>query len=111
MKKISEDLICEITERCCHSEIVEPKNNRDGDYSNGYLFGRLNRAALNQSENGISTFSRYAIWANTARTGILESLSNMGKGDYNDAHRKLVDVANSLAAFSDLQSEFDNPDS
>lgn len=65
MKKLNYNLIDEITDRCSQNEIVEPRNNHDGDYSKGYLFARLNRAALNQSENGVSTFSRYAIWANT----------------------------------------------
>lgn len=34
----------------------------------------------------------------------------MGDGRSSDAHKKLVEVANSLAAFSDIQSKFDDPE-
>ena len=64
---------------------------------------RLHRAALNQIGNGVSTFSRYAIWANTVRDNIREAIEEMKQGNVANAEHLLIRAANSLSAFSDIQ--------
>lgn len=75
----------------------------------GLLFPRLGRAALNQIEpGGDAIFSRYGIWANTARDTIIESIKLLEQGErIREALPLLIEVANSLSAFSDIQALFD----
>lgn len=42
------------------------------------LFGRLERAAINQAVGGDATVSRYAIWANTLRDTIIACIRELG---------------------------------
>jgi hypothetical protein len=70
------------------------------------LFGRLDRAVLNQCEDGEATVSRYAIWANTARDHIAEAMRLIDT-DRAEATRLLTLAHNSLSAFSAVQALFD----
>ncbi|UPU37811.1 hypothetical protein M1B72_08920 [Geomonas paludis] len=82
----------------------------DGGLPGGleFLFLRLERAALNQACDGDATFSRYAIWANTLRDTIIFSIQELGEDAVNrEAIKSLVQVANALSAFSDIQGIFD----
>jgi hypothetical protein len=71
------------------------------------LFPRLDRAALNQAEEGEATVSRYAIWSNTVRDNIRQSVEEMDKDNTEEAKRLLRRAANSLSAFSEIQVLFD----
>ena len=74
----------------------------------GLLLPRLGRAALNQCENGEAVFSRYAIWANTARDTIIEAAKRIEQGRREREIRPLLkEVANALSAFSDIQALLD----
>ncbi len=68
------------------------------------LWPRLERAALNQAEEGLATFSRYGIWGNTVRDNIREAMSLMESGEFDDAFPLLIRAANSLSAFSEIQA-------
>lgn len=79
-----------------------------GDGGVGMLFPRLDRAAVNQAEDGEATLSRYAIWANTVRDHIAEAERLLREdGDSAEAERLLIHAHNSLSAFSEVQSLFD----
>jgi molybdopterin-guanine dinucleotide biosynthesis protein A len=67
------------------------------------LMARLERAANNQAENGLATFSRYGIWANTVRDNIREAIALLERDGHREAIPFLVKSANSLSAFSDIQ--------
>jgi len=68
------------------------------------LSGRLERAAVNQADDGNVTFSRYAIWLETVRGLIVESLAELKSNPHQaDAVKKLNRAANSLAAFTEIQ--------
>jgi len=73
------------------------------------LAGRLERAVLNQAESGAATVSRYAIWAETVRGLICGALTELEEhpGMERSKHR-LIQAANSLAAFSEIQARFDS---
>lgn len=86
---------------------------RSTAYSDGGsepLFPRLDRAAGNQAENGGATWSRYGIWANTARDGLIEAINALRSGDEQSAVARITKVANSLSAFAEIQRSLD-PDS
>ena len=67
------------------------------------LMMRLERAAINQAENQISTFSRYGIWANTVGNNIREAIALLEGSGHEEAIQFLVKSANSLSAFSNIQ--------
>lgn len=72
------------------------------------LFGRLERAVVNQVENGEATVPRYAIWANTVRDHISAAMRLLdGGGNKDEAIRLLTHAHNSLSAFSEVQKKFD----
>lgn len=71
------------------------------------LFGRLRRAALNQTSEGKATVSRYGIWANTVRDNIRQADVEIENGNMTEARRLLGRAANSLSAFAELQAHFD----
>lgn len=70
------------------------------------LMGRLGRAGLNQATEGEAMLSRYAIWANTVRDHIAESIRLLDS-DRKEAERLLAHAHNSLSAFSQIQAVFD----
>lgn len=71
------------------------------------LWSRFERVAINQFSEGDATLSRYAIWANTVRDNIVLALEKINEGNNHEAKRLLLRAANSLSAFSQLQSYFD----
>lgn len=75
------------------------------------LFPRLARAALNQTDEGGATFSRYAIWANTVRDNLREASENVRAHNYEEAERFIRRSINALSAFSEIQALFDGRDS
>lgn len=78
------------------------------DGNDTMLGPRLERAAMNQSEDGAATITRYAIWAETVRGLVMTSLADVESGRINDRTKKcLIKAANSLAAFSKIQRVFD----
>lgn len=82
----------------------------DNSYQDGGvepLWARFERAASNQILNAPSTLSRYAIWANTVRDIIKESISKINGKDSERAIKILVNAANTLSAFSEVQSRLD----
>ena len=85
-----------------------PRGDAYSDGETHSLFGRLQRAAINQSENGEATVSRYSIWANTVRDHIAEALRLwQDDAERTEIERLLVHAHNSLSAFSEIQSLFD----
>ena len=72
------------------------------------LSGRLERAAENQLSDGEATVARYAIWADTLRGIILDAIDSIGAAPkHSSTKRNLTKAANSLAAFSTIQSRLD----
>jgi hypothetical protein len=78
-----------------------------GDGGTTLLFPRLIRAAMNQWDNGDSTVSRYAIWANTVRDHISAAIHLIENGETKDGCRLLIAAHNSLSAFSEIQKRLD----
>jgi hypothetical protein len=79
-----------------------------GADQDGPLKSRLERAATNQMEGGMATFSRYAIWAETVRGILLSAEADVTEGNLtDDTLRKLRRCINTLAAFSEIQRIFD----
>lgn len=76
------------------------------DGGTGPLFGRLERAALNQVYEGSSMSSRYGIWANTVRDNLVEVLADIDN-DSSDSSKKITRCINSLSAFAEIQRLFD----
>ena len=72
------------------------------------LQGRLQRAAINQVSDGASTLSRYQIWAETLR-GIVVRASR-SESCCSELRTELVQAANSLACFCEIQSRLDRID-
>jgi len=73
------------------------------------LFGRLERAASNQVNEGGSMSSRYGIWANTVRDNLVDALADIDD-DSSDAAKKITRCINSLSAFAEIQKLFDKRD-
>ena len=90
------------------SEILE------NSYSDGGcspLWPRFERAAINQIADSPLALPRYAIWANTVRDNIAEALNQLDIEHTEDARQRLVEAANSLSAFSEVQSLFEREES
>jgi len=81
-----------------------------GDGGIDPLWPRLERAAINQTEQGLATFSRYGIWANTVRDNIREAVTLLESGNQGEAMPLLVRAANALSAFSEIQHLLDKED-
>ena len=82
----------------------------DGGTDGGSMMlgARLARAAGNQDRGDTAAFSRYAIWANTVRDHVLSALESISRsGTHAGATEHLRVAANSLSAFSDIQSLLD----
>jgi len=67
------------------------------------LWSRLERAVINQIEDGAATVSRYGVWANTVRDNIIEAISLSESGKPDEANALLVRAANSMSAFAEVQ--------
>jgi endonuclease-3 len=101
-----EDVINKILDACDR----EDQPVVSGAYSDGGLdplFPRLQRAAINQIDNGDATFARYAIWANTVRDNIRHAMGISELRNHPDVKRCLIRAINSLSAFSEIQALFD----
>ena len=104
IKRFSDSILRPIIKRYENSDII-----LDNDYESGEinpLWQRFERAAINQFEDGDATLSRYAIWANTVRDNIIECINKI-ECDPVEARKHLIRAANSLSAFSQLQTYFD----
>lgn len=97
------------SDRIVDLEAFESGAGADG---NDMMLGpRLERAAMNHSEDGAATITRYAIWAETVRGLVLTSLADVESGRINPQTKDcLIKAANSLAAFSEIQRIFDAED-
>ena len=82
-------------------------SNSYGDGGLEPLFPRLERAAMNQDDDGEATLSRYAIWANTVRDRIAYAIKLMEQGEIEESKRILTGSHNSLSAFSEIQALYD----
>ena len=87
------------------TEIVQKYNTQQLIISESYsdrglepLWGRFERAATNQLDNGTSTVSRYGIWANTVRDNIIEALHLLEHKNDKEAKIFLLKAANSMSA-------------
>jgi hypothetical protein len=78
-----------------------------GNSGVGGLFPRLERAMGNQITGGPSTLSRYAIWAMTVRDTVAGVLEQIERQELESASKHLVEVANSLLAFAQIQDAID----
>jgi hypothetical protein len=74
------------------------------------LWGRFERAAGNQMCEGKATLARYGIWANTVRDTAHLAYRKIDEGKIEEAQTLLIQVINSLSAFSDVQREMDSID-
>lgn len=90
------------------SEILE---NSYSDGGRSPLWPPFERAAINQIADSPMALPRYAIWANTVRDNIAEALNQLDMGHTEDARQRLVEAANSLSAFSEMQSLFERKES
>ncbi|MBT3825771.1 MAG: hypothetical protein HOF96_12435 [Candidatus Marinimicrobia bacterium] len=71
-------------------------------------FGRLKRAALNQSSDESASLSRYGIWASTVRDNLIEVDRMIASGNLLEAKKTLCRSANSVAAFAEIQGHFES---
>ena len=79
-----------------------------GDAGLEPLLPRLKQAALDYAHDADSTVSRYAVWANTVRDHIIHALDRLEHGESEqDVRASLIEAANSLSAFSEIQTLFD----
>jgi hypothetical protein len=104
--RLTTEKLNELISRYDRDYLVISRTYRDGGIEP--LWPRFNRAALNQMNDGLSTFSRYAIWANTVRDNIIEAITRMNTGDGAGAQQLLIRASNSLSAFADVQAYFDS---
>ena len=75
----------------------------------GVLGGRLLRGAGNVAHGDPAMFSRYGIWANTMKDLVLRALRDLEQGrSGGETVQRLQLVANSLSAFCDIQTLFDD---
>ncbi|MCG6880650.1 MAG: hypothetical protein LJE96_16095 [Deltaproteobacteria bacterium] len=73
-----------------------------------FIFPRLERAAINQISDGGASISRYGIWAKTIHRLMVCCIENLKKCQSSpESLRLLTKAANSLRAFSDIQSILD----
>ena len=109
MSRLNEEELKRVLERFDHQDrIVVSDAYPDG--GTDPLFPRLERAALNQIDEGYAVFSRYAIWANTVRDCVREAIRLIEVGDGEASLPLLRRAANSMSAFSELQAYFDETD-
>lgn len=104
-EKLSEEKLTAIVERYDQPRLVVSDAYADGGADP--LWPRFVRAAMVQIDDGDAFLARYSIWANTVRDNLIEAMNAMDAGDVETARRHLVRSANSLSAFSDVQSYFD----
>ena len=102
---LSESTLNEIIERYSQETVQISDAYKDGGIDP--LWGRFERAASNQMNDGEATLSRYAIWANTVRDNIIEALHHLDGDNTEEARILLTRAANSLSAFSEVQAYFD----
>ena len=70
---------------------------------------RLLRAAADQVAGDPATLSRYRIWAETLRGAVISAAEELAGGTASeDTRSNLVRVANSLAAFCEIQAKLDD---
>ncbi len=106
MSQLNEQELQRILERFDQQErIVVSDAYADG--GTGPLFPRLERAVLNQIDEGHAVFPRYAIWANTVRDCVREAIRLIQVGEGEASLPLLRQAANSLSAFSEIQAFFD----
>ncbi|MEW6655175.1 MAG: hypothetical protein AB1394_17135 [Bacteroidota bacterium] len=105
MKKIN---IQKIIEKYNVPEIKISKTYMDGGIE--ALWPRFERAVMNQLESNPNSISRYAIWANTVRDNILESIKFAKEGNTDKSNVFLTKAINSLSAFAEVQSLFAHED-
>ena len=93
------------------SEIISEKPFNACDLDNWnfkYVFPRLERAAINQIENGGATISRYANWTETIHGLLSCCIYELKKTHNTEKIRNLLTmVTNSIGAFHDIQAMFD----
>jgi hypothetical protein len=109
-KKHQLQAIHEILERFDNDRKIQKLNAYEVSEAvqDGPLNGRLERAAMNQIEDGIAMFPRYAIWAETVRGILLSAEADIAAGSLtDDTLRKLRRCINALSAFSEIQRIFD----
>jgi len=101
-----------ICERYRTLEKVEPSTAyQDGGSSldPGRLSGRLARGAGNVAHGDPALFSRYGIWANTLKDLVLRALRDVERNvPDGETVQRLQLVSNSLSAFCDIQTLFDD---
>ncbi len=102
---LTEEKLIRITEQYSRDELILSDAYIDGGIDP--LWGRFERAVINQIGNGEAVFSRYAIWANTVRDNIVEGLNLLNIGDSDKAKQSFIRAVNSMSAFADVQAFFD----
>jgi thioredoxin-like negative regulator of GroEL len=71
------------------------------------LLPRLERAAMNQADNGRSTVSRYGIWASTVNSCLNIAQQQIADGQPEEAVKLIKKVMRSMSAFEEIQALFD----
>lgn len=77
------------------------------DAGTEHLWSRFWGGVANQIEGGEAMAARYAIWANTVRDNIVAGMQAMEAGDTEAGKLHLIQAANSLSAFADVQAYLD----
>jgi len=106
-KQVSSGQISSIISRFDSPRLLSEAPTSYFENDKGYLFPRLERAAMNQIYEGDATISRYALWAETVRDYILYASSLFEEGDTDGGKDLIIRAANSLSAFYEIQSCFD----
>ncbi len=87
---------------CC----LEVKRPTEFEISQISCQSRLVRAARTQVYSGEAMFSRYLIWAETLRGGLMSVVEDLDRSPDENTRRNVVLVSNSLATFCEIQSRF-----
>lgn len=73
------------------------------------IYPRLQRAAFDHTDNKApATFSRYAIWASSLKSLLLDAKNMIENGECDRAIKKLILATNSVGAYIDIQAIFDS---
>lgn len=96
------------SEQLGHCECTEVPASLAFDSASSVVWARLLRAAESQQSPDSTGLLRYRIWAETLRGALMSVIEDLDSRPDENTRRNVVSVANSLAAFCEIQRLFDS---
>jgi hypothetical protein len=88
--------------KICDNKLFEETNSEE------WIYHRLERAVLNHKDNNApATCSRYAIWAASLKSLLIDAKEAIEENNDEEAIKKILLSINSLSAYIDIQAIFD----